>query len=90
MAVKRVYFDAYGPFSIVPQDDSVLGLCNFPVWDEEPIAELDQTKTLVSKDCGNEMRISEMEGKSRRNRDWTPERALFKIGRMRYLTIIYF
>lgn len=52
-AVRRVYFEANGAFSLIRNLDSKPGLCILPDWDNDFIEELEEGEELFCLNCGN-------------------------------------
>lgn len=53
-AVKRVYFEANGAFSLIRNTDPKPGLCILPDWDSDFIDELERREELFCLNCGNQ------------------------------------
>ncbi|UYQ95628.1 DUF421 domain-containing protein [Chitinophaga horti] len=52
-AVKRVYLEPNGQFTIIPKEKASPGLCLLPAWDEEMInSRVTQTKEHICHHCG--------------------------------------
>lgn len=53
-AVRRLYFEANGSFSLVKNIDPKPGLCILPDWDHDFVGELEVTKEQFCLNCGKE------------------------------------
>ena len=53
-AVRRVYFEANGAFSLIRNLDPKPGLCILPDWDSDFIEELEIREELFCLNCGNQ------------------------------------
>lgn len=51
-AVKRVYFEANGTFSLIRNTDQLPGFCILPDWDQEFIQELEKVEEKFCVHCG--------------------------------------
>lgn len=53
-AVRRLYFEANGSFSLIKNTNPKPGLCILPDWDRDFVGELELTEELFCLNCGNE------------------------------------
>src|SRR5690606_27155627 len=60
-AVRRLYFEANGAFSLIKNMDPKPGLCILPDWDSDFIEELEMRDELFCLSCGNQ-KDSQQEG----------------------------
>jgi len=51
--VKRIYMEANGTFTLIPNEPAIPGLLVLPEWDEEFVQEkMQQTDVAICKECG--------------------------------------
>jgi uncharacterized membrane protein YcaP (DUF421 family) len=53
-AVRRLYFEANGSFSLIKNIDPKPGLCILPDWDRDFVGELEGTEEQLCLNCGKE------------------------------------